>query len=287
MHSAVTLPEPADSKGLAADPFAAPKPTEPLPSLGGDASKAAPLAVGLAPSAHPERLTMTESLDAWRQKRGLSTGLVLIIGASCLLAGVVIAVFAISKREPQVIEKRVEVAGPEKTVIVERNGPAPSVSAPVASASASTADSSKIAWKGPAGPTGPAAPAPSGSAPGSSKINNLLGGPDLPSGPDLPGAAAGGGGGKPKPEGGDWNSCAMGKKHAVQKFCYDEGVGTGSASARVNLCVNPDGSVSSANVESSAPNASFGSCVARQLKSCKLPATAQGGCAAIPYIFGG
>jgi predicted Zn finger-like uncharacterized protein len=284
--------DPFAAGATASDPFAAGAPlaAAPLPALANEPPKA--IALGASPSTAPEHLAgATPPQETDRRKGGMNPW---ILGALGLFFGVVIAVVALrSTMQPQVIER----------VVTQPGTPAPSASAiatataqPTASAtvaaSVSASASASVAASDPAklavrSTSGGGTPAPSASATISSKLASGLSGPDVPLGPDTSGGGAAAAGGKAKPDGGDWNQCANGRRRSVEKFCYNEGVGSGPASAAVTICVGSDGAVSSTTVESSAPNASFGSCVARQLKSCKLPATSAGGCAKIPFIFGG
>jgi len=266
----------AKSDPFVSDPFA-PKPPATAFAPAGPAPSTANLAtVPLDPHAHRE--TMLEHIA---HKTGVSKGIAGLVAAACLLLGVVIAVLVVGRKtvvQERIVEKT--VAGPTVTVTVTVPGAA--VPAPVASASTDPGGS-KVAVK-----SGGGTPAPGATT--AAPTNTGIKGLDLgPAGPDVPGASTGGGGGGgggEKLAGSQVETVVGSKRTSVRKTCYEPYSDKGSATAKIRLNINADGSVSSVDLLNTTGDSAIGSCVQKLAKGWRFPVSGSGGTFDVPFFFG-
>lgn len=220
-----------------------------------------------------ERLSMLSA-----RARGASRGTVALVGAACLLLGVVIAVLVVRRMtvvQEKVVERQVAVP---VSVFVPTPGTAPAPTTSEAAAPTSTAP--KIAKAGGGATTTSTASTAAPTTTGTKKWGGIDEGPDIPTtGPTSTGGAA-----AAPLDGNVVQQVAQSKGVAVRKVCYEKLDIVGHADAKVSLHIQPDGSVSQVDLLSGSPP-TFASCVQKLAYGWHFPASGSGGTFAIPFLF--
>jgi hypothetical protein len=200
-----------------------------------------------------------DSVHPVPHKKGISTGVLALVGAACVLVGVVLAVVIVGKKEPRTVvqEKIIEREKPGEVVTVylpSSNSPAPTIAAGPGSTAAAPTRVAAGAWTGGGTPVPGAATAPTAA-------DTVAVAPPPPSA-DAPFSQAAA------------ESVINGRKVGIRKKCIEPYADQGGSSVSVTVVIQADGTVSSSSY---AGNAAIGACVARMTKSFTFPKSATGG----------
>jgi predicted Zn finger-like uncharacterized protein len=240
-------------------PAASASPAAAAPASGARASVLAD-PFGTSPAATAPAISdHRDSVHPAAHKKGISTGILALVGAACVLVGVVLAVVIVGKKEPRTVvqEKIIEREKPGEVVTVylpSSNSPAPTVAAAPGSTTAAPTRVAAGAWTGGGTPPAGGATAPTAADTGAPV-------PPPPSA-DAPFSQAAA------------ESVINGRKVGIRKKCIEPYADQGGSSVSVTVVIQPDGTVSSSSYNG---NAAIGACVARMAKSFTFPKSGTGG----------
>lgn len=217
-----------------------------------------PFGTGL-PAPAPAIADHRDSVHPVPHKKGISSGVLALVAAACVLVGVVLAVVIVGKKEPRTVvqEKIIEREKPGEVVTVylpSSNSPAPTVAAGPGSTAAAPTRVAGGAWPG-------AGTAPAGATATTTTADTVAVAPPPPSA-DAPFSQAAA------------ESVINGRKVGIRKKCIEPYADQGGSSVSVTVVIQPDGSVSSSSYTG---NAAIGACVARMAKSFTFPKSGTGG----------
>jgi predicted Zn finger-like uncharacterized protein len=196
-------------------------------------------------------------------RKGMSTGIVALIAAACVLVGVVLAVVIVGGKPKTVVQEKV----------IEREKPAEVVTVYLPASNQGAA---------PGGAVASVAPSATGTTPRVASAGGpvAMGTPGGGSGTSTAATAADTNAAPPPPSGDAQFSQAAaeqvinGRKVGIRKKCIEPYADQGGASVSVTLAIQPDGTVSSSSYTG---NSTIGACVARMAKSFTFPKSATGG----------